>query len=155
MAVEEGRVGPAGWVLAENIRRIRDAQRLTYAELARLLAEAGREIPVLGLRRIEYKERRVDFDDLLALAYVLKVCPVDLMVSNLATSEPYPVTAEIESTYDDVRDWITGEKPIPVDWEQDPRSPSGRTVTVTLDAIRWMPEDRAKRVLRGLGGEKG
>jgi hypothetical protein len=47
--------------------------------------------PELGLRRVERGERRVDFDDLLALAYVLKVCVVDLMVSRDAADEPYSV----------------------------------------------------------------
>ena len=53
--------------------RVRTAQRLGYAELARNLAKVGRPIPELGLRRIERGERRVDFDDLLALSYVLKI----------------------------------------------------------------------------------
>jgi transcriptional regulator with XRE-family HTH domain len=150
---EDTRIGPAGWVLAANIQRVRDSQRLKYAELARLLAAAGREIPVLGLRRIERGERRVDFDDLLALAYVLEVTPVDLMVSGVATEEPYPVTAEIERSSSDVREWIRGEQLIPLVTEQDPTSPSGRTVTVTRAAIRHMPKDRAQRHLQRLGGE--
>jgi transcriptional regulator with XRE-family HTH domain len=142
-------------VLAANIKRVREAQRLSLAELSRLTSEAGWEVPLIALRRIERMERRIDFDDLLALAYVLRVAPVDLMVPNTATDEPYPVTATIEIEADTVREWIRGEELAALAVEDDPRSPSGRTVTVTLDAIRWMPEDRAKRVLRRLGGEKG
>jgi hypothetical protein len=94
----ETRIGPAGWVLATNIKRVREAQRLSYAELARMLKDkAGQRIPVLGLRKIESMERRVDFDELLVLAYVLEVCPVDLMVSKDATDEPYAVTRSTSS----------------------------------------------------------
>jgi hypothetical protein len=53
--------------------------------------------PRAGLRRIESLERRVDIDELLALACVFEVCPVDLMVSKEATDEPYAVTRETNS----------------------------------------------------------
>jgi hypothetical protein len=137
------RVGPVGWILAANIKRIRESQRLTYAELSRLLAAAGREIPILGLRRIESTERRVDVDDLLALAYVLKAAPVDLLVSGDATDEPYPVTPEIESTADAVREWVRGEEVLTA--VQHPGSPFAMPVDM-LDAVKWMPKDRARRV---------
>jgi hypothetical protein len=39
----------------------------------------------------------VDIDELLALACVFEVCPVDLMVSKEATDEPYAVTRETNS----------------------------------------------------------
>jgi hypothetical protein len=39
----------------------------------------------------------VDFDEVLALAYVPWVAPVDLMVSSSATDEPYAVTTEIQA----------------------------------------------------------
>ena len=85
VVTDDARVGPAGEVLAANIHRVRTAQRLGFAELSRQLSDIGRPIPELGLRRIEKWRRRVDFDDLLALSYVLKIAPVDLMVSKDAT----------------------------------------------------------------------
>lgn len=66
-------LGPTGETLRQNVKRIRDSRRLTYVELSNRLAEIGRPIPVLGLRRIEAGERRVDVDDLVALARVLGV----------------------------------------------------------------------------------
>ena len=78
--IEQVRVGPAGRTLAANIKRIREAQRLTFVEVAKRLEDIGRPIAVLGLRRIEKGERRVDADDLLALAAVLGVHTVDLLV---------------------------------------------------------------------------
>jgi transcriptional regulator with XRE-family HTH domain len=68
-------LGSAGQQVAANVRRIREAHRLTYVELSQRLAEAGRSVAVLGLRRIERGERRVDVDDLIALADVFGVRP--------------------------------------------------------------------------------
>lgn len=53
---------------------------MQYQELAERLEKVGRPIPVLGLRRIESEERRVDADDLVALAIVLNVSPVRLLM---------------------------------------------------------------------------
>jgi hypothetical protein len=152
LMADDTRVGPAGWVLATNIRRVREAQNLTYGRLATAVAEAGRRIPVLGLRKIESCERRVDFDELLVLAYVLKVCPVDLMVPRDATDEPYAVTPEHEFESNSVREWIRGEDILlmPVTRPEDLFSDPGMAV---FDAIKWMPKDRARRVARHWGEE--
>ena len=60
--------GPTGVTVAENIRRLREDRNLGHTDLSRLLADHGRDIAPLGLRRIEEKTRRVDVDDLMALA---------------------------------------------------------------------------------------
>lgn len=73
-------LGAVGHTLARNLKDIREAQRLTYTALAKLLADAGRPIAVLGLRRIERGERRVDVDDLFALSWVLGVPPSMLLL---------------------------------------------------------------------------
>jgi hypothetical protein len=52
---------------------------MTFVELSERLSAAGRPIPVLGLRRIERGERRVDVDDLVALAVVFGVSPERLL----------------------------------------------------------------------------
>jgi hypothetical protein len=148
VAQEDTRVGGAGRALAANIARVREARRLSYIDLSRELSKAGRPIPELGLRRIEKGERRIDFDDLLAIAYVLKVCPVDLMVSNTADGDdPYPVTSKHEYESDSVRDWITGETVILVP-VQDPGSIFASPRTVMFDALQWMPKARRADVLR-------
>ncbi|WP_344918591.1 helix-turn-helix transcriptional regulator [Streptosporangium oxazolinicum] len=63
------------------MKQHREAQRLTYAELSGRLAALGRPIPVPGLRRIEHAERRVDVDDLTAIAHVLGLTPADFLRS--------------------------------------------------------------------------
>ena len=100
-----------------------------------MLAEAGREIAVLGLRRIESMDRRVDVDDLFALAYVFKI------------AEPYPVTPSIEASANTVREWIRGEDLLSTSVPGSPfRNPA--PVEMLGDIVRWMPKDRARRVAK-------
>lgn len=73
-------LGPVGARTAAVIREIREQRRLKYAELSRILDGLGRPIPALGLRRIEAGERRVDVDDLVALALALEVSPLRLLL---------------------------------------------------------------------------
>jgi transcriptional regulator with XRE-family HTH domain len=72
-------LGRAGETVSRNIKRLREEQRLTFVELADRLSKIGRPIPVLGLRRIERGERRVDVDDLFAFAEVFGVAPSALL----------------------------------------------------------------------------
>jgi transcriptional regulator with XRE-family HTH domain len=102
-------LGPSGEMLMNNIKRIREGQRVTYVELSERLAALGRPIPVLGLRRIERGERRVDVDDLLALAKALNVSPVALLVPvDLDGDAPYGVTPALTTTAAQARAWISG-----------------------------------------------
>jgi len=107
----------------------------------------------LGLRRIEIGERRVDFDDLLAIAYVLQVCPVDLMVSQDATTELYPLIPSRDFEADSVREWIRGET-VHLDAYNDPKAIFAKPRKFTIGAIEWMPKGRARRVARQWGQEE-
>lgn len=71
MAGKKSELGPTGATAAHNVKRLRNRQGLTYVDLAARLESVGRPIPTLGLRRIEAGERRIDVDDLVALAYCL------------------------------------------------------------------------------------
>lgn len=73
-------IGPTGHTVAANVQRRREELRLTYAQLSRRLVGHGRLIPTLGLRRIEAGERRVDVDELLAIALALDVTPITLLM---------------------------------------------------------------------------
>jgi transcriptional regulator with XRE-family HTH domain len=129
-------VGPVGDALAGNIARLRESQRLTYVQLSESLERVGRPIPVLGLRRIERRQRRVDAGDLLALAAVLGVPPVDLLVSPAAAAaEPYAITPEINAPSGAVREWIGGR------WLFEPG-----TATELATAVAGMPQERAERL---------
>lgn len=80
MAEKKNPLGPTGQQVRANIRRFREQRKLSYRELSDRLTEAGRPIPTLGLSRIENGERRVDADDLIALAVALKVNPSALLL---------------------------------------------------------------------------
>jgi transcriptional regulator with XRE-family HTH domain len=71
-------VGDAGMVAANNVQRLRGD--MSYAELGRRLEEIGHPIPTLGLRRMEKGQRRIDVDDLVALAQVFGVSPLGILL---------------------------------------------------------------------------
>ncbi|OHV03894.1 helix-turn-helix domain-containing protein [Mycobacterium talmoniae] len=71
-------LGITGITAADNIKRLRDG--LPFTELAERLKSIGRPIPPLGLRKLETYERRVDADDLVALAVALGVSPITLLM---------------------------------------------------------------------------
>lgn len=80
-------LGPTGEAVRANVTRLREALNLTYAQLSRKLDEIERPIPALGLRRIEAGDRRVDADDLVALALALDVSPITLLMPQTQRAE--------------------------------------------------------------------
>ncbi|WP_406156949.1 helix-turn-helix domain-containing protein [Streptomyces canus] len=73
-------LGPAGNNLRRNIRRLREQRRWSYRDVEERLAQAGRAIPVLELSAIDTGERRVDVDDLVALAAVFDLGVEELLL---------------------------------------------------------------------------
>lgn len=82
MAPEARRVdlGPTGDTVADNIRRIRVSLGMNLRDLAESLRANGHPIAHSGLSKIENKTRRVDVDDLMALAVALGVTPLALLL---------------------------------------------------------------------------
>ncbi|WP_432021095.1 helix-turn-helix domain-containing protein [Streptomyces sp. 1222.5] len=74
-----GAKGSTGRIVRTNIRTLREQRRMTYVELAAQLDEAGQRVPVLGLRRLEAGERRVDVDELVAFAAVFGITAAQLL----------------------------------------------------------------------------
>jgi hypothetical protein len=83
-------LGPIGTAVAANIERLRE--NLSYAELSRRLTALGRPIAPLGLTRIRDHQRRVDVDDLVALAMALDVSPATLLLPDASANGSAPVT---------------------------------------------------------------
>jgi transcriptional regulator with XRE-family HTH domain len=73
-------VGPLGQNLIANVEYLRQVRGLSARKLSAELDKAGRPIPPLGLARMARGERRVDVDELVALAEVLEVTP-DVLLS--------------------------------------------------------------------------
>jgi 8-oxo-dGTP pyrophosphatase MutT (NUDIX family) len=114
--------GPIGGYVIAGLRQRRKELDLTYKDLAARLERIGRPIPTLGLSRIERGERRVDADDLVALAIALDVFPASLLMPQDAEddAEPVALTGEVSAPYVAVRQWFTGQAALPdidaVDW---------------------------------------
>ena len=110
VAGKKSDLGPIGVNVTHTVRRFREERRLGYAELSRKLAEMGRDIPPLGLRRIESGERRVDVDDLVALALAFDVSPLALLLPTEASS----LTSEGEEySLQEIWNWGEGNQPLP------------------------------------------
>jgi hypothetical protein len=79
MAGQKKEMGTTGEAVARNVKRLREAANLTYTEVSTALADVDRPMSPLAVRRIEEMDRRVDVDELLALAVVLGVTPISLL----------------------------------------------------------------------------
>jgi len=143
-------IGPIGAHAAANVRTLREKRRLKYADLSRKLDELGRPIPPLGLRRIEAGERRIDVDDLAALALALEVSPLTVLLPTEAS--PVIAGGEVYS-HERLRERGIGKWPLsgdavtfirdshPERWEQMMnRRDSGDAMTVKLTAAEMRHE---------------
>ena len=109
--------------MAANLRRIRRERDLTTAALSRRLAEIGHPIADTGITKIEKGDRRVDVDDLVALAVALDTTPNRLLLHEMDAAHP---SAEFDLTprgtrsrLDDAWAWASGERP----FAREPASP--------------------------------
>ncbi|MFF2651484.1 helix-turn-helix domain-containing protein [Streptomyces sp. NPDC058045] len=79
MAKQPIKLGQAGRNVAVKVKLLRETQRLTKKQLSDRVSELGRPIPPLGIAKIESGGRRVDADDLVALAVALNVRPAAML----------------------------------------------------------------------------
>lgn len=105
-------LGPSGDRVRERIKELRGGMQ--YKELSERLSDLGRPIAPLGLRRIEAGERRVDVDDLVALAVAFGVSPLTLLLPDDASdglaSEVTGVTGQVSHNVQ--WQWMLGEEPL-------------------------------------------
>jgi transcriptional regulator with XRE-family HTH domain len=132
-------LGPIGTAVAANVERLRDDQNLSYAELSRRLTELGRPIAPLGLTRIRDRQRRVDVDDLVALALAFDVSPATLLLpdSSVGSSEgKAPVTEGGDDyTRRQIWNWLTVEAPI-----DEPESIGSSSRSIAGFKLRAIPD---------------
>lgn len=102
-------LGETGETVRKNIRRIRDLRAVSGPELSAKLGELGRPIPPLGIHRIENGDRRVDVDDLVAIALALGISPLALLLPiDAAALLPEGEGYSAERIWD----WGTGRAPL-------------------------------------------
>lgn len=146
-------LGPSGRNVAANVQARRHALGLTFREMSEQLEKLGQPIRQSGLVDIEASRRRVDADDLVALALVLRTTPNRLLGNpNVPVilrepevedrpEDPVDVTPNLAAPWIEVWAWFYGEAlpPVPVEatgaywlW------PAG----VRPDAQHWDDADR-------------
>lgn len=107
-----GNLGPTGLMVASNLARIREGQGISTTQLAARLKEAGRPIAATSITKIEKGTRRVDADDLVALAVVLGVTPLTLLLPPVADQSPVEITAAGTLTARRAWRWADGVAPL-------------------------------------------
>lgn len=124
-----------------NLAATRKRRRMTTAELSQRLSELGRPILANGITKIEKGARRVDTDDLVALAVALDVTPNLLLLPERADGTTVALTPATEVTAEDAWRWATGDSPLP--GPNVPRMPAG-----PLSLEEWYAKYREVRATR-------
>jgi transcriptional regulator with XRE-family HTH domain len=119
-------IGDVGTQLATTVAELRKRRGWDQKRLAELVTEAGRQMSASMVGKIEGGGRRVDVDDLVALAFALEVSPARLLLSahrdpdDQATDEssdpdqgPGPVTLATRDDIDVLGDLEGLEGPAP------------------------------------------
>ncbi len=109
MGTRAVRQGPTSERVAANVKRLRDEQRLTLDQLSKRLGEVGRPILASGLSKIEQGDRRVDVDDLVALALALEVNPNALLMPEGADASSTALTETVTATAQRAWRWAAGD----------------------------------------------
>ena len=107
-------VGAVSNRIGQNLRRLRRGS--TYG-LADRLRELGWPIQQSGITRVERGERRVDVDDLVALALALEVNPNQLLMPDmtpLTAAQDVDLIGKIAATAKDAWAWAVGEEKLVV-----------------------------------------
>ncbi|MGW1617232.1 helix-turn-helix domain-containing protein [Streptomyces sp. NPDC002285] len=119
--------------MADNVRRLRTARGLSLRALSAELEKVGHPLSADALNKIENgrtpapgteepkQVRRVDVDDLMALAQALRVSPASLLLPWTETSNtPAEVTGAGAVEARGAWEWANGQKPLTV-WDEGDR----------------------------------
>lgn len=102
--------------VARRVKELRGKRRLTGAQLAERMTEAGIRCDRSIVANLEGGRRHtVSVAELLALALVLNVAPVHLLVDPDDGEAGYQVTPAVTAGRASVRAWIRGNDPIDPD----------------------------------------
>jgi transcriptional regulator with XRE-family HTH domain len=112
MATKVLQRGPVAARFGENLRGLRESKRMSLADLSAAMSAVGRPILKSGLCKIEMGDRRVDVDDLVALAVALDVSPARLLLCPDAGDELIELTATVADTKTQAWRWCAGSAPL-------------------------------------------
>lgn len=103
--------GPASERVRANVRRLREEQRLSLQELADRVTGLGRAMQQSTVSKIEQGDRRVDVDDLMALALALDATPNTLLLPHEADHEEINLVSPVRAEARLAWEWACGETP--------------------------------------------
>jgi transcriptional regulator with XRE-family HTH domain len=143
--------GPAARRVAETIRRFRrgegQGRGITTAELSRRLTTLGQPIPDTSITKTEQGTRRVDVDDLVALALALGITPNTLLMPEadwLGAGTVHHLTPAVAGTAEELWQWAQGERPLPVPFADMPSPAQGnRALEFTIRSRSYLLVPRA------------
>ncbi|MEV0616170.1 helix-turn-helix transcriptional regulator [Nonomuraea sp. NPDC050404] len=103
--------GPIGKRIARNVAELRAARGLSLREMSERMGKLGRPTLSTGIMKIEDGTRRVDVDDLVALALALDVTPNRLLLPPEAgTDKGVDLTPAVTAPTEDAAwRWAVGE----------------------------------------------
>lgn len=108
--------GPTGSRVAANVKVLREARGFNQPQLAQRMRDAGRFAHASGISKIEQLDRRVDVDDLVALAIALGVTPNRLLLTGRIGPETADQAIELTSIVRvpvlDAWQWAAGDVPL-------------------------------------------
>ncbi len=133
-------LGATGEQVRMNVRRLRERLGLSQSQLARLTAETSRSLAATAINEIENGARRVDVDDLVALAGALGVNPNALLMPD-RVGDDHDVELSGIGTVNSGRawQWARGYSPI----RDDPESLADHTADLARATFRMRIEPRA------------
>jgi transcriptional regulator with XRE-family HTH domain len=161
-------VGPTGQAVARNLVSLREVRGLSTYDLSKLLAAAGRPIAPSAISRIESRARKVDVDDLMALAVALRVSPVALLLPPTADpNSDIEITGHGSVSADLAWSWALAEQPLDLpadddgavwnDFQTTSRAPGLRKYRATKepDPSHKVTEELSARISRNRGRTPG
>ena len=125
-------IGPVGQRAAANLAFFRG--RTKQQDLARRMEEIGRPMTASAISKAEKLDRRIDVDDLMALAIALDIAPNQLLLPPDASGEPVQLTPAVTVTRDRAWRWAAGE------WTLFDEEPTFRTDPATGRRTRVLGE---------------
>lgn len=103
-----------GGQVVRNVEQLREARGLSFRGLAERLAALGRPILPSVLHALSKGDRRVDADDLMALAVALKVPPSAILLPrDVARDDMIVLTPTTRQRAWAVWEWADGRTPLP------------------------------------------
>lgn len=146
------RVGVVGRNTAERVRALRGEQGMSQRALSARLAALGVTMVPSAVAKVESGERRVDVDDLVALAIGLNVSPVRLLMPDHSGGEAVELTASTVVPAWAAWQWGRGAAPLPtLSVDEGYNTPEDFLDFVRRDRPadeRWQEEHSAARAAR-------